>query len=44
MSKKMCKSSEKDRKKEQKKTTKFECRSCGRPAKKKKKLCKPQKI
>lgn len=33
--------SEKDRKKERKKELKFECKSCGRKAKKQKKLCKP---
>lgn len=41
MSKKKCKS---DREKELKPSHKFECKKCGHSAKKKDKLCKPDKL
>lgn len=44
MSKTICEMSAKQRKNEMKKKVRFECRSCGYQAKKKKKVCKPEKI
>jgi hypothetical protein len=42
MSKPLCKSD--DEPKLKPKEAKFECRKCGRPAKKEKQVCKPHKI
>ncbi len=40
----LCKMSGEERRREMKKETNFECKSCKRTAKKKKRLCKPKKI